>query len=146
MAKLSLPTVTLCAVTSVNVDATVAALQACLEQVNFAEALLLTDAKVGGNHPAIRVISIKKLNSARDYSEFILKDLGNHIQSAHCLVVQWDGFVLDSTMWSPRFLDYDYVGAVWPQFDDPYQVGNGGFSLRSRKLMDACRDPDFRLQ
>jgi hypothetical protein len=58
--------------------------------------------------------------------------------------VQWDGFVLDATQWAPQFLEYDYVGAPWPQFSDGRDVGNGGFSLRSRRLLEACRDPRFR--
>ena len=36
---------------------------------------------------------------------------------------------------------YDYIGAVWPQFPET-PVGNGGFSLRSRRLLDAMQDPD----
>jgi hypothetical protein len=36
------------------------------------------------------------------------------------------------------------VGASWPQFDDGHDVGNGGFSLRSRRLMEACRQQGFR--
>jgi hypothetical protein len=66
-----------------------------------------------------------------------------HIRTAHVLVVQWDGFILDANRWTPEFLEYDFVGAAWPQFDDNHNVGNGGFSMRSRKLLEACRDPDF---
>jgi len=70
--------------------------------------------------------------------------MAEHVESSHCLIVQWDGHVLDADRWRPEFLDYDYIGASWPQFDDGHDVGNGGFSLRSRLLMDACRDPQFR--
>ena len=143
IAKLNLPTVTLCAATSVNVEATVAALRACLNKVEFADCLLLTDADIVTAHPAIRIVPIARLNSSRDYSEFILKGLANHIRSTHCLVVQWDGFILDADCWDPDFLTYDYIGAPWPQFDDDHAVGNGGFSLRSLKLLEACGDPSF---
>jgi hypothetical protein len=51
--------------------------------------------------------------------------------------------VVDAEQWDPAFLEYDYIGAPWPQFDDGRDVGNGGFSLRSRKLLDACRAPEF---
>jgi hypothetical protein len=57
------------------------------------------------------------------------------------LVVQWDGFILDASCWQDRFLEFDYIGATWPQFRDEHDVGNGGFSLRSRRLLEACRDP-----
>jgi hypothetical protein len=141
--KLNLPTVTLCAATSVNVEATISALRSCLNQIDFADCLLMTDAMVQCDHPGIRVVPIARLNSSRDYSFFILKSLADHIRSTHCLVVQWDGFVLDASCWTREFLTSDYIGAPWPQFDDAYAVGNGGFSLRSRKLLDACRDPSF---
>jgi hypothetical protein len=58
-------------------------------------------------------------------------------------VIQWDGHVLNASQWHPDFLAYDYIGASWPQFDDGHDVGNGGFSLRSRRLMQLCRAPTF---
>ena len=68
----------------------------------------------------------------------------DYVETSHCLVTQWDGHVLDARQWRPGFLNYDYIGASWPQFDDGYDVGNGGFSLRSRRLMEACKDLEFR--
>ena len=144
MAKLDLPTVTLCAATSVNVPATIAALEACLEQVTFADCCLFTDADVTTASKGIRIVPIERLTSASAYSDFILKRLADHVRTPHCLVVQWDGFVLDAGCWDPGFLAFDYIGAPWPQFDDAHCVGNGGFSLRSRKLLAACQDPEFR--
>lgn len=146
MDRLSLPSVTLCAATSVNLQATVQALHACLNQIDFAECLLLTHERQPTDDPAIRVVSVSPMYSSQAYSRFMLHDLLDHVQTEHCLVVQWDGFVLDSRQWSPEFLKYDYIGAWWPQFSDGHDVGNGGFSLRSRKLMQACRDPSFRSE
>jgi len=144
MNKLKLPTVTLCAVSSVNVSATLAALRACLHQADFAECLFFTDGAETAADSAIRTISIPRLNSSQDYSQFILRELVGHIRSDHCLIVQWDGFILDGRRWTKDFLEFDYIGAPWPQFSDGHDVGNGGFSLRSRKLLQACRDADFR--
>ena len=141
--KLSLPTVTLCAVSSVNVIATIAALRTSLEQIQFSECLLFTDAPISPRPPGIRVVPIAPLTSAQAYSEFVLHSLADHIRTSHCLVVQWDGFVLDSRQWDDGFLTVDYVGSPWPQFSDERSVGNGGFSLRSRRLLYACRDPRF---
>lgn len=141
--RLALPQVTLCAVTSVNVAATLRALEACLEQVAFAECLLLTDVSVRPGNPAIRVVPIARLGSSAAYSDFLLTRLVDHVASSHCLVAQWDGHLLDAGRWRPEFLDYDYIGASWPQFDDGHDVGNGGFSLRSRRLMEWCRAPEF---
>jgi hypothetical protein len=64
------------------------------------------------------------------------------------LVAQWDGFVWQHRMWDPAFLDYDYIGAPWPahltrgEQHRNHRVGNGGFSLRSRKLQQfLAEDP-----
>lgn len=141
--RLALPQVTLCAVTSVNVQATLHALQVCLDQIAFADCKLLTDASVQSNHPEITIVPIRRIKSAREYSHFMLSELVDHIDTPHCLVAQWDGYVLDARRWRSEFLDYDFIGASWPHFHDGLDVGNGGFSLRSRRLMEACRDPCF---
>jgi len=136
--------VTVCAVTSVNVAATVRALEACLAEVDFAARLLFTDAPVVPAHPGITVVPIARIGSATAYSAFLLGGLVDHVTTSHCLVVQWDGHILDARRWLPDFLDHDYIGASWPQFGDGHDIGNGGFSLRSRRLMALCRDPGFR--
>lgn len=145
--RLDLPQVTLCAVSSVNVAATIRALELSMAQIAFGEVLFFTDADVAAlfpeADPAIRVVPIAPLTSAAAYSLFLLEELAAHVATSHCLVAQWDGHVIDARRWLPEFLEYDYVGASWPQFDDGHDVGNGGFSLRSRALLEACRSPDF---
>lgn len=120
-----------------------AALRASLAQVHFGSALLFTDSAPDVVPEEVRVVPIRRLRSGRDYSEFLLLNLVNHIATDYCLIVQWDGFVLDARQWDPKFLDYDYIGAPWPQFADGHDVGNGGFSLRSRRLLQACQNPEF---
>lgn len=142
--RLSLHQVTLCAATSVNVAATIRALEASLEQVDFAACKLFTDKDITPDHPAIIVVPIPPLRSSAAYSDFVLRHMVDHIDTPHCLVTQWDGHVIDVGRWRAEFLDFDYIGASWPQFDDGHDVGNGGFSLRSRRLMAACRDPEFK--
>jgi hypothetical protein len=39
-------------------------------------------------------------------------------------------------------MDYDYIGPVWPHHPQT-PVGNGGFSLRSVKLLQAIKHPGF---
>lgn len=145
MTRLHLPEVTLCAAASVNVTATIAALNRCCDQIEFGACVLFTDSVLStadaGKH--IDVVSIERLSSAEAYSHFLLRDLASHVETTHCLIVQWDGFVTDSACWDPEFLSFDYIGAPWPQFGDEHVVGNGGFSLRSRKLLDSCKDPEF---
>ena len=131
--------VTLVAVTSVAVRATVEALHSSMRQAEFGEVLLLSDHRPPLDvDPTITWRSVGHLGSRADYSRFMLRELAGHVRTSHALCVQWDGFVIKGAAWDPCFLDYDYVGAVWPHFDDGHNVGNGGFSLRSRRLLDAC--------
>ncbi len=125
--------VTVCAADSVTPELAARALQISMERCAFAEAILFSDVAVAGD---FRHIAIPKLTSLDDYSRFCLKEMGRHIRTAYALVVQWDGYVVNAAAWDKRFRNYDYVGA--PIFrDGRVVVGNGGFSLRSRKLMQA---------
>ncbi|PSO09720.1 MULTISPECIES: DUF5672 family protein [unclassified Sphingobium] len=142
---LALPQVTLCAVSSVNVTATLRALEASLAQIDVAACKFFTDAQLpDGYHPAITIVPIAPIRSSQAYSDFLLSQMVDHVDTTHCLIAQWDGHVLDAARWRADFLNYDYIGASWPQFDDNHDVGNGGFSLRSRRLMEACRHSAFR--
>ncbi|MEL6416759.1 MAG: DUF5672 family protein [Pseudomonadota bacterium] len=119
-----------------------------MAQIDFAEVLLFTDrdpSSLGLDTASqIRVIPIAKIESSEAYSRFMLESLADHITTSHCLIVQWDGHVIDAQRWQSEFLDYDYIGASWPQFDDGHDVGNGGFSLRSRRLLEACQTTGFQ--
>lgn len=70
-----------------------------------------------------------------DYSHWILKNLKNFVSTDYCLVQQWDSAVLDESYWDASYFDYDYIGAPW-SMDGPHRVGNGGFSLRSKKMLE----------
>ncbi len=130
--------VTLVAVSSVALDATARALALSIDQARFARAVLFADrAPPAGLPDGVVWHKIAPVTSRAVYSRFLFHDLARHITTSHVLVVQWDGYILDHGAWDPAFLDYDYIGAAWPQFGDGYSVGNGGFSLRSRRLLDA---------
>lgn len=141
--RLALPQVTLCAASSVNVAATLRALETSMAQVDFAACLFFTDAPVTPAHPGITIVPIAPLTSAAAYSDFLLTRMVDHVVTSHCLIAQWDGHVVDAGRWRADFLDHDYIGASWPQFADGHDVGNGGFSLRSARLMALCRDGGF---
>src|SRR6476469_9945726 len=106
---LELPSVTLCAVTSVNVAATAMAMEACLDKAAFAKAMLLSDSAPARLDARIQHVPIARLRSSRDYSEFLLRQLADHVETDHALVVQWDGFILDPARWEERFLGFDYI-------------------------------------
>jgi len=139
-----LENVTLVAVTSVALQATVAALSASMLEAHFGRVMLLSDRDpLPGTDAAIEWRTIEPLTSRADYSRFILRQLADHIDTDFALCVQWDGYVINGAAWDPAFLEYDYIGAVWPHFNDGRDVGNGGFSLRSRHLLEASRSLAF---
>jgi hypothetical protein len=144
MSKLHLQDLTLVAAASVNVVATLRAIEASQALMHFGACKLFTHTIPEGPVRDVDVILIPELRSSMEYSQFMLRGLSEYITTSHCLVVQWDGYVLDPDRWDPNFLDYDYIGASWPQFSDGHDVGNGGFSLRSKRLLEACRSEDFK--
>lgn len=142
--KLNLPDVMLCAAASVNVAATVEAMRRTIGMIDFGDCVLFTDDPTGLVDPDIRVVTIPRISSGREYSDFVLGSLVDHVTRKHCMIVQWDGFPTQPDNWEQAFLDCDYIGAPWPQFSDGHDVGNGGFSIRSRRLMELCRSPRFQ--
>jgi hypothetical protein len=138
---IKLPDVTIICVDCRNYGEAVSALNKCLEQVDPYAVKLLTDATFDLEN-RIEVIKIDPIRTKRAYSEFLMKKLNQYIETSHVLIVQWDGYILDGTQWSDEYLKYDYLGARW-NYDSDRIVGNGGFSLRSKKLHDILADDDF---
>jgi hypothetical protein len=138
-AKLALDRVTLCCVDCVNHDLALAALDQCARKCDFARVLFVTDRELA--IAGVDIVRIAPIRSREAYSQFVIKELAAHVTSDFVLLVQWDGFVVNAAAWRDDFLDYDYIGAKWIFHTDGHNVGNGGFSLRSRRLLAALRDP-----
>lgn len=138
--KLNLNDVTVCAIDSVNMALSARALHLTMAQCDFADAILFSHVPVEG---AFRTVVIENLNSLAAYQFFSVKRLPALIATPFVLVVQWDGYVINPRAWNPSFREYDYIGARWFHFGDSMSVGNGGFCLRSRKLLAALNDPRF---
>jgi hypothetical protein len=139
--KPALDDVTICAIDCVNPELAIQAIQKSLLQCDFKEASFFSNSKL--NIPKIKSIQIDELNSKDAYSKFILKELHKYIETSHVLVVQWDGYVVDGKQWNSKYLEYDYIGAKWHWHKDGMNVGNGGFSIRSKKLLQTLSKNDF---
>lgn len=66
--------------------------------------------------------------------------LTNMFETSHLLHCEWDGYPLNLDKWDPAFMEYDYIGAPWEPGNIHYgnnRVGNGGFSLSSKRFRDA---------
>jgi hypothetical protein len=136
------------------------AIQKCTQHARFGKVVLITDlgklskkvgdleeAQVGdtvdqaiGRLSGVDYVQAPRINTTKDYSDLLLTGLRQYVAGTHVLIVQWDSFILHPELWINDFLQYDYIGAVWPHHPDT-PVGNGGFSLRSVKLLEALESP-----
>ncbi len=142
---IDLPEVTLVCVDTRSPERALQAIGHCTAGLRFARVLLFTN-----THrlvePAAGVDLVElTLDSVAAYSEFMLRGLLPHVQTSHCLIVQWDGYVLNPGLWDADWLHHDCIGALFAGQHGPRAVGNGGFSLRSRRLLLALQDPAMQI-
>jgi hypothetical protein len=106
-----------------------------LKHFKFDDVLIFSDKTEPWHSKKVQVVD--KITKKGQYDNFILNQLPDYVNTSHFLIIQFDGFVINPGEWSNLFLHYDYIGAPWPQANHgPMNVGNGGFSLRSKKLAD----------
>ena len=148
---IKLPNVTLISIdTTDNLSGTLKGVYTSMSGINFGAVKIITTKKqIENNYSLVDdgivleepVVDIKNYN---DYNHYVIHDLHNHVNTSHCLLVQPDGFVLFPEKWNNEWLKYDYTGAPWAYAEDAYidpfgnhhRVGNGGFSLRSKKFLE----------
>jgi tetratricopeptide (TPR) repeat protein len=135
--KLKLDNVTLCCLDCAYYDLAADALRVTLSKCNFAEALYFSDRDC--RMRGVRFVPTERITSSAQYSNFLIHNLHEYIDTDYVLIIQYDGFVLNPAAWDPQFLQYDYIGAKI-SINKRSIVGNGGFSLRSRRLLRALRD------
>jgi hypothetical protein len=145
MSRIQLPQVTLCCVDTRHPDLAVATLRRARQVIDFGATVLCTAVdRLRTDCEGIRVEGVS-IASIEAYSRFMLTGLAELVHTTHALVVQWDGFPTRPDRWEDRFLEYDYVGAPWPHLPSGLAVGNGGFSLRSRRLLAALTAPGMAM-
>jgi Protein of unknown function (DUF5672) len=135
--KLQLPDVTLVALDTVCHELTMLAVKESMDKVQFGAIHVHTNdfgpyqrAGIDGRH-----FPIAPFPSVDDAMNYLWYGVPRPIETSHFLMVQWDSGIVSPAQWSDDFLVYDYVGAPWGWHGDAHEVGNGGFSLRSRRLM-----------
>jgi len=134
----------------------------CAGQLPGSRGLLFSPVPPPNISSGIKHVQIKPFGYL-EYGLFVLYSLGEFIETDFALIVQDDGWILDAGNWRSEFLNYDYLGApvhfARIKQDDGrllYRRGfswiadmangamvenvyNGGFSLRSRRLLNAPR-------
>lgn len=148
--KLHLPEVSLIAVSGLDPAGAIRALEISMDGIEFREAVLVAhnappdmDKRITFKKCKPSQLTSQDPKNTNDYSRFMAYDLWEYINSDFALIVHNNAFVIRPKKWNPEFLKYDYIGPPWPKgihFTNEginARVGNGGFSLRSQKLMRA---------
>lgn len=129
--KLQLPDVTLVGVETAYYDLAKIALEDCLKKVDFGNVITVSDEPLNVSGAEHHYCAPGGIDTASRLLWYVVPPL---VKTSHFLICHWDSWVLCPEVWRPEFLEYDYIGAPW-WHKDAYNVGNGGFSLRSTKLM-----------
>lgn len=140
---LNLSNVTLLCVETRDPELAHWAIDRCLAGTRFAKVVLITNIDLVKNKRSdIKYAQAPPIATTKDYSNLLLTGIDQYVVGSHVLVIQWDSFITHPNLWRDEFLDYDYIGPVWPHHPQT-PVGNGGFSLRSVKLLQAIKRPGF---
>lgn len=129
--KLQLPQITLLIADGVNAHRAQKVLEHCTSLCDFGAVKLCTHLPVDSPYR----VEIMPLKSLVAYSIWCLTEMHKHIDTQMVLVVQRDGWILNPETWNNDWLNYDYIGPLFIQHDD---VGSGGFSMRSKRMMQAA--------
>ena len=152
-------------------DATGAGMALVLSQMHMpgCRAVLCSPVRPAGLPASVEHVEIAPL-SYIEYSWFMMFVLWHVVHTEFALIVQDDGWVLDGSLWRDEYLEYDYIGASTHlakvrspdggEYWSPYfqwaqnlpeghvatPVLNGGFCLRSRRLMRVFIDhPEVQM-
>lgn len=141
--KKQLKNVTLLSLNCIDPIQSVKALLFSSKHIDFGNMILVSDKKPDNLPTNIKFVHTN-VKTHDDSSKFVYEELPNIIKTEFMLGIHDDGFVINPNLWTDQFLKYDYIGAPWshtiPYYGQKYRVGNGGFSLRSKKLIDLCKN------
>jgi hypothetical protein len=112
------------------------------------------DVKLFSSNVDNRYVSdpIWPITSIKDYNLFVINELYKYINTEFVMFVQSDGYPINESAWTDDFLKYDYIGAPWTwapvnirkeHCPEGKCVGNGGFSIRSLKLLKATAEYNY---
>lgn len=139
--------------TSVNLEGHLEALEKSMQGIEFGEVLLITDEYSLYNKEnlviprGVELAPIDPITSINQWCHDVIYKLPKYIKTDYMMLVHADGYIINPDLWNPDWLNYDYVGAPWPEpapwdevsYRDPngkiIRVGNS-VSLRSKKLLD----------
>ena len=148
MSKIKVASTTLICVDCIHPEQSKLAIEKTLSICEFDSVKLLTDQPFTG--ASFDTVSIPKISSLEEYSKFIVLDLPEKVDTEFAMIIQGDGYPINKDAWTDLYLKYDYIGAPWvrhlfydipgyPRVNENNMVGNGGFSIRSKKMLDKAK-------
>lgn len=138
---IELPQITVLIADTKNYSQAIFAIKKTLEQIKPAKVVWMTDRDF--DLPEVEIVKISRIKDKADYSRVMIKESWKYFDTDFCLTIQHDGYCLSGEAWNDEFLNYDFVAAPWLYPDPERNVGNGAFSLRSKKLATALGTDDF---
>jgi hypothetical protein len=152
--KKRLSDITLIAYSSNDVQANILALLKCMEYFDFGAVKIISHKRPDILPDGIVYEQGREIKHINDFNEYMFKNLGNHVETSHCLYVQHHAYIIHKEVWSDEWLQYDWIGSPWRLIPNTYianngevvQVGNGGFSLRSAKIMNLPKQKGWYLR
>ena len=139
--KLNLNNIDLVAMDCLHPEETIKSLNISMCGIDFGH-IFLFDANKSDYRDVdnIEFIRIPKIYSRNGYSDFCLR-LTNYCNNDFLLYTQNHAFIINPECWDNKYLEYDYIGAPWTSkmimsWNMINRVGNGAFSLRSKKFLD----------
>ena len=129
-----------------RIRGTIEALNICVENIEFGDVVLLRHEKPNNLPSFITHREIKEIKNIDEYNSFVFLDLYKYFDTSHVLLGQDHAYILHPEVWDDNWLKFDYIGSPWGIVPNAYianngeisRVGNGGFSIRSKKI---CRLP-----
>lgn len=123
-------------------EKTVVALQRTIEtlrnKVNLTKVYWFSDVSFPSycSVPVVWIKIPKITEYVKEYNNITMRLCPMHVDTDFNFIIHADGYAVNPDAWTNDFLKYDYIGARWIMYNRN-NVGNGGFSLRSRKLYNA---------
>ncbi len=149
-----------------HVKKSIKAMLIAMDQVNFKKSALITDSSktdlrllddvINKYNIEVHDMQANLSDNLKDddtnrsgFNSLFIEQTEKYITDDFCLNIQHDSTVISPQRWNNEYLNYDYIAAPWPMHiiqssdmvagqiqDIRNTVGNGGFSLRTRKYVE----------
>lgn len=152
---INLPDVTILSLDCTNrINNTIKSIEKSCEKISFGGVKILSHIKPSFLPEGMTFEKTPYIDNLDLYSYYMFFELANHFSTKYVLTVQDHGYIINPELWDYAWLNYDYIGAPWvyhpflyicKETGEHVRVGNGGFSLRSKKICEAPKKYGMQL-